>query len=377
MQKTAVAVMSAIALVGCATAPTTPAMHPLTQNYIETLGPTPVVVSENNSGVEKSWFYTTTASAGAAYGLIGALVSATMDAIINAGPSHRAKKAANEVAELISVDSINTSLSEHIRQHIQTNAIAPTAVSYSSVATTQRLVVQTPQNDAVELSVSYTLSEDASTLRVLAVAAYQNTQTPYAAPYNFGGRAPRSEQQGPAYRNTFTYYSSQLPVPTLTPELKERLVQSIQDSSRDASGALPAEGAQEFRAMNAELEKARDDTLSKDEIAIFLAREWLQDGGARLRQEIEQAHEFIARYVLLDMNRAVVPTMTGQDELLETMPDARTIRRIGVGRESGSYVSSAGNVTSFSTYGNAIAIAEVNDHRIDALRADARRHHSQ
>src|SRR5688572_11800923 len=116
----------ALALAGCATAPQHPVMRPLTQAHIDTLGPTRVVVSENNYGVEKAWFYTSTASAGAAYGLVGALVSATMDAIINAGPSMRATKAANEIAELVNVDTLNASLREHVRQQMA-GAAAPAA----------------------------------------------------------------------------------------------------------------------------------------------------------------------------------------------------------------------------------------------------------
>jgi hypothetical protein len=163
-----------------------------------------------------------------------------------------------------------------------------------------------------------------------------------------------------------------LPVPTLTPELRERLIANIQDSVRDESGALPAEGSDEYRAMQRELENARDDRLSKDEIAIFLTREWLRDNGALLRRELDQAHSFIARYVLLDMNRPVAPSLAGQDELLETTADQRSVRRIGAGVNAGSYVSSSGNVTSFSTYGNSIGIARVHSERIEQLRNAAR-----
>lgn len=67
-------------------------MRPLTSSHIETMGATPVTVSQNNNGIEKSWFFTSTAAAGAAYGLIGALVTVAMDAIINAGPSRRDRK---------------------------------------------------------------------------------------------------------------------------------------------------------------------------------------------------------------------------------------------------------------------------------------------
>lgn len=373
MKKTLVAVL-AIALAGCATAAQVPHMRPLTDAHIMTMGPTPVVIAENNNGVEKSWFYTSTASAGAAYGLIGVLVTTTMDAIINAGPSRRAQRAADEIAELISVDALNASLTERLRQQVPAEGAegATQGVSYGEVRTLQRLASTDALEDAVEVSVRYTLSEDSSTLRVVASAAYQSQQTPYATPYQTEGSVPRSEREGPAYRNTFTYYSTQLPVPTLTPELRERLIASIEDSARGEDGALPAEGTPQYNAMNRELENARDDRLTKDEIAIFLTREWLREDGALLRREIEQAHDFIARYVLLDLNRTTAPSLAGQDELVETMEDQRTVRRIGAGQAAGSYVSSAGAVTSFSTYGNAIGIARTHNQRIEALRDAAR-----
>jgi hypothetical protein len=407
-----IAAVLVAALGACATATPVPAMRPLTQAHIDTMGPTSVVVAENNFGVEKAWFYTSTASAGAAYGLVGALVSAAMDAIINAGPSARAQKAANEMAEVFSVEELNTSLLEHLNRRVpgnepqlvatitETTLVAeipadgapveaaaipaaavtappqppspPNGVYYSDVRSEQRLLARDHIEDAVVVSVRYTLSEDASTLRVIATASYQSAQTPYATPYEFRGSVPRTEREGPAYLNTFTYYSNQLEVPTLTDELRDRLIANIQESYSSDSGVLPVEGTDEYRSMERELDAARDDRLSKDEIAIFLTREWLRDDGELIRREIEGAHAFIARYVALDMNRLNVPSMTGNDELLETAPDSRTVRRIGVGREAGSYISSAGNVTSFSTYGNVIGIARVNNDRMDALRAAAR-----
>jgi hypothetical protein len=408
-----VGAIAAIALAGCATAPQYPAMRPLTTAHIETMGATPVVLSENNNGIEKAWFYTSTASAGAAYGLIGALVSAAMDAIINYGPSRRAQRAANEMAELMPVDALNASLTEHLRAQMPgatpatpaeatltpvsadaaTAADAatteeapvvdaalvspappalPSGVYYGGVESRQLLMVREPIDDAITISTSYTLSEDSSTLRVIAYASYQSPQTPYTTPYTFSGSVPRAETTGPAYRNTFTYYSTQLPVPTLTPELRERLIANIQDSVRDDSGALPAEGTQEYQAMNRELENARDDRLTKDEIAIFLTREWLRDDGALIRREVAQAHDFIARYVMMDMNRTVAPSLGGSDELLETTADSRTVRRVGGGTAAGSYISSAGNLTSFSTYGNVIGIARVNSERIEQLRDASR-----
>jgi hypothetical protein len=407
----------AAALAGCATAPQYPAMRPLTAAHIETMGATRVVVSENNNGIEKAWFFTSTSSAGAAYGLVGVLVSAAMDAIINYGPSRRAQRAANEMAELMPVDALNASLVEHVQRQVAANTAAPapadatltaaaapaeasvipaaadvavaadaaaiaapapapiapaTGVRYEAVERMQRLMARDPIDDAVVISTSYTLSEDSSTLRVIAHVSYESAQTPYSTPYQFANSVPEAERRGPAYRNTFTYYSEQLPIPTLTPELRERLIANIEDSVRDENGALPAEGTDEYRAMQRELENARDDRLSKDEIAIFLTREWLRDDGALLRRELDRAHEFVARYVLLDMNRPIAPGLAGQDELIETAADDRTVRRLGAGTSAGSYISSAGNVTSFSTYGNTIGIARVHSERIDQIRDAAR-----
>lgn len=405
-----IAVALAVTLGACATATLVPAKRPLTQAHIETMGATSVVVSENNFGVEKAWFYTSTASAGAAYGLVGVLVSAAMDAIINAGPSARAQKAANEMAEVFSVEELNASLVEQLNRRIpgnepvatvtettlvadapaDPNAPAPTeavvipvaaptpppppsGVYYSDVRTEQRLTAREHIEDAVLVSVRYTLSEDSSTLRVIGTATYQSAQTPYATPYEFRGSVPRTEREGPAYQNTFTYYSSQLPVPTLTEDLRARLIENIQESYRTESGALPAEGSDEYRAMDRELDNARDDRLTKDEIAIFLTREWLADNGALLRREIEQAHAFIAQYVAQDLNRLDVPVFAGsEDELLDTAADYRTVRRVGAGLGAGSYISSAGNVSSFSTYGNAIGVARVNNQRMDDIRDAAR-----
>ena len=124
--------------------------------------------------------------------------------------------------------------------------------------------------------------------------------------------------------------------------------------------------------MTKELEEANDDRLTKAEIAIFLAREWTKNNGALLRAEIDNAHAFIAKYAVVDMNRTAIPSLTGVDELVETLADGRTVRRGGPGLTAGSYVSLPGNVSDFVTYGNAAAIAEVNEARIRNIQEQAR-----
>lgn len=357
--------LAALSLAACASVPQVPNARPLNASHIATLGPTPVTVSENNTGVGKAWMAQDSSAAGASQGMIGVLFSAAFDAMMNAGPSRRAAQAADEVAEVMPVDALNTSLVEHFRR--QAAAAPAGGVTVSEVKLVQRRTAPITINDNVEVTTSYLLSEDSTTLQVMVNLSYSNPAVPYVTPYTFEKETPESELTGPLYRNTFTYYSRQLPVPVLTPELRERLIASIQDSARDAAGALPAEGTDAFKAMNRELDQARDDQLTKAEIAIFLTREWSKDDGALLRAEVGQAHAFIARYAVIDMNRTAIPSLTGLDEIVETLPDGRIIRRLGAGVPAGSYVSSPSEVGSFSTYGNSVAIARV--HRAQAQAA--------
>jgi hypothetical protein len=364
-----VAALAALSLAACAGTPV-PHARPLNASQIAAIGPTQVLVSENNNGVEKSWFFQDTSAYAASSGglLIGAIAGVIANAIINYGPSKRAEVIANELATAVTPDELNASLVQHVRRQIPASAPAD-AVAVSEVVTSQKITTPGIVNDALELAVGYTLSEDASTLRVIVTATYQNPQVPYQTPYVFEGSTPRAETEGPTYRNTFTYYSNQIPVPTLTPELRERLFASIRESARDENGNPPAEGSDAHKAMTKELQAAADDRLTTDELSIFLAREWTANNGALLKAEVESAHAFVSRYVILDMNQNAVPSLEGTDQLVETMPDGRIVTRVGAGWMAGSYVSSPANATSFSTYGNAIATSTLSNERREALRA--------
>lgn len=371
MRNAFVCALAALSLAACVTVEPVPNARPLNAAQVEALGPTSVVVAENNSGVMKSWVRQDSSAAAASQGLIGVLVGAAIDGIMNYAPSRRARAAADELAGVMPAEALNESLVEHFSRQIATAAPGE-GVVVSDVRTVQKLTSPGAVDDALEVTTSYLLSEDATTLQVSVAVAYQNADIPYVTPYTFEKAPPKSELSGPLYRNVFTYSSDQLPVPTLTPELRERLIASIQESARDESGALPAEGTDEWKAMNRELEEARDDRLTKAETAIFLAREWTRDGGALLRAEIEKAHAFVAKYAILDMNRTAIPSLTGVDEVVETLPDGRTVRRVGPGVLAGSYVSVPGRVSDFVTYGNAAAIAEVNETRTRNLQEQAR-----
>lgn len=364
----AMASVMCLSLAACATPQAVPHARALSQAHIGQLGETPVSITGNQGGVGKSWYYTEVNGAGA--GLAGAIGGAIASAIINAAPSARAHRQATEIAEIVTPEALNQSIAAEFRALAQTPQGG--AVNFSDVGFSQKLVTPGVLDDVVEIATTYTLSEDSSVLRVVGVATYQNAALPYKTPHTFKNQPPAAETKGPLYRNTFTYFSTPLPLPVLSPELKERLVASVTESARDANGAPPAPGSSEHRSMMREVELARDDKLSVGESSLFLAREWLQDEGVRLMREIQNAHAFIAAYTLLDINRAVVPSVDGVDELLETTTDDRTVRRIGSGVEAGSYVSSAANVTEAATYGNAVAAGKATVEYVRGLKRETR-----
>lgn len=357
-----------LAMAACATVEPYPTARPLSQSSIAAMGPTPVSVIGSESGVAKSWYYTEVNGGGA--GLVGAIAGAIAAAIINAAPSARAHKQADEVAEVQTVESLNASMVSRMTDGAATTS-ANTGVSFSDVSLTYKSAASALLDDAVEIYTSYTLSEDSSVLRITAFATYSNQAIPYVTPYTFTKAVPKAETKGPLYRNTFTYYSTPLPIPTLTPELKERLIANIRESAANATGLPPVEGTTEYKAMMREIELAKDDKLTPNETSLFLTREWLSDNGAMIKAEVQRAQDYIVKYVILDINRIAIPSIAGEDELLETAADQRTVRRIGKGAEAGSYVCSAPDVTAFATYGNTIAVAKTTVAYIKGKKAQA------
>ncbi len=370
MIKLTTTVAVAIVLSGCVAFQKHPNTRPMTTQTIQAIGKADVLVAQNNNGVEKSWFYTDASAGTAAYGIIGAFAGAIANAIINAGPARRANHAANEIAELVPADSLTTSLVWHLQSQVPAADATPTGVSLGSVSSVQKITSPGKADKKLEITTWYTLAEDSSAFRVIARASLESASLPYKTPYTFEKSVPKSELKGPVYRNTFTYHSAQLPVPTLSADIKERLVANIEGSYKDASGALPAADSDEGKKMAKELEQARDEKLTKDENAIFLTREWVKDNGAMLKREVENAHAFIAKYLVQDLNSTAVPAFEGQDQLVDTS-NGRTVRRLGAGLDAGSYVSAPGDATSFTTYGNVTAIAKVHSEKISALQKQA------
>ena len=194
--RTVVCALAALSLSACVSVTSVPNARPLNAQHIEALGATSVVLAENNTGVMKSWVRQDSSAAAASQGLLGVLVGAAMDGIMNYAPSRRARSAADELAEVMPAVALNESLVRHFSSQIAAGGSAG-GVTVSDVRTVQKLTTPAAVDDALEAATTYLLSEDASTLQVSVTLTYQNADIPYVTPYTFEGAPPKTELTGP------------------------------------------------------------------------------------------------------------------------------------------------------------------------------------
>lgn len=335
-----------------------------------TLADTNVVLAENNAGVQATWFMSDSSAAGAQYGLIGALVTATIDAIVNSGPADAAQKLADQVAAVATIDKLNSEFREKIRVSA---ALEGHRVRFADVTTAQKAFANKPTEDAIDVDINYRLSEDATALQVTATAVYARADLKYVTPYTFKS-VPEEELSGPLYRNTFVYESARLPTPVLTPQIKQGWVDEIQKRYIEKTGKLPATRKDSgYADMNKEIVEANNDMITKPESSSILVSAWTGNDGQLLFNELNAAHAYLGKYLLHDLNNPAVPSLTGKDEIVEQLPDGRTVRMIGGGGLAGSYISSPGGLTTFTTYGNAVQTAQAHRDRMTALAEAAKK----
>lgn len=357
---------TAMMVTACATAPTVPSKRPMTVEAKTKMGSPDVHVLSNDLGIGASWFQQQSNGGGA--GLAGVLGAAIADGIMNAAPSSRASKAANEVAEKIVADDLNASFIEALKTAKMNDGGEMIVQSVSLVNGSDKSL---DYDGKVAVSVSYVLAEDASAFRATANAQYENADIPYVTPYTFEKKVPKSQLGGPVYRNQFVFNSKQFEAPILTEDLKVELVKSVENSFRGEDGMLPTEGA-DFKKMQKRIEKAQDDKLKKSEISVFLVQRWLENDAADMKSEISEAHRFIAKYLLTDLKSTDVPTLSGSDDIVETTDSGRVVKLVGEGMSAGSYVSEPGNLYSFTTYGNAVNYSKVGKDQSKQSKKDAK-----
>lgn len=323
MKTIVVCVLAALSLAACASGPVEPYAHNLTAERIALMGPTRVSIADNLVGVTPTW-PVQNASGGGAYipttpaGGAGMLLVAGFDAMMNSEPQRRANQTADEFDAVMNAEAINASLEAQFRRLMETPPADGIVVS--DVVRVMKIDTPDQVNGALEIMVSYQISDNANGLRVTATATY---------------RSPEGIQ---LYNNMFTYYAAELPAPTLTPQGTVSLINAIEKRARDANGQLPRTNTAAYVDYTRDLREARDDFLTRAEKAILVTEVWNANDGALLKRELQNAQALIARYVVLDLNTpAAAPDALPTSLVVETLPDGRTVRRTPDGYWKGVY----------------------------------------
>ena len=379
------AMAAIITLSACATVKPVPTTRKLTPELMTQMKETDVVLTKNEDGIRAGWTSAAAAPTGytdysymappgtspAAAGIGGALGQAIGAAIVDAAPSARAKRSVAAINTGIDKSELDAALIRKIKAARSEGDVKIGEIS------TQTFERKDPDPmDTLKIVSSYTLAEDASALRVKADVTYQSEILSYRTPYDFGEKVPKSEMQGPLYRNSFSYHSDKFDVPELTEEVRAQLVQSINNQYKEDMAAEPTEKEAKKLTKNRDkaLEKAKDDKLSKTERATLLIGQWRGSGSPVLQEAISEGQDFIAEMLVMDLNNSDVPQFErkvplekknsfwtgvalvtdpiGQNEytVLDTKTDGRKVLRIDSGINAGAYVSHPAN--GFATYGN-------------------------
>lgn len=327
-----------------------PYKRPLTSESIHAICAIKVVVVENSTGIEKSWrkaAYADEAVGRRFTGIVDQWIIHRIDDAINSVPPRQATLTASQFATSMPPDWMTASLTWNLENAVSTSECGE-AIHLASVSTILKNPDAQPTDDVLELSSNYVLSEDGTAMRVVVNAQYLSSRVKYVTPYAFKKSTPPAELEGPIYRNAFVYNSSRIGIPPQGEYFRRRLISAIQEGYGDDKSRRDLEKA---------LAQANDGVITKEELAVVMAGEWLEDGATRMKREIENAHAFAVKYLIADLNSTIVPQRAGPAAEIEVLADGRPVYLMSSGLSSGTYESKPDSASGYATYGDSIAIA--------------------
>ena len=336
---------------GCATQPT-PNKKPMQQSTVDQLkGLIPLIMQiPERNGVATTYFAQDSSSAGAQYGLIGALTTSIIDGIANASPAEIASTNANLIAKTIKGDElINQAYAALVAN--KNNAPANLNLVFSAPTPAPATSKKAVTPDGLNVDVGYRLGSDMSGVYVYATATLNAKGLTYTSPY----KASKPDTSGKVYENNFHYYSEQFEIPSKPQSEIDAKVAEIK-AAANKNGVAPKRGSPELARMADKIKQAKEPYTQK-EIADKLVSQWLANDGEKLKAEIKSAHEFIATQLYKDLTRFDVPDYKGADTVIETLANGRVIKILGNGVNAGVVQSEPKNFTT-GVLGNVVVYAE-------------------
>ena len=337
-----------------------PITRPLAARTAERLDDIDVVVVEDYAGVGVGWRSAGVSSArnplnqigqvasvatGSVLGLVG---SAVTNGVRDAAPNARVNRVAALANRGVDSRELSLSLRQAVADASEANAgltqVDLNAPRVRSLASARTL------GDALYIDPTYTLSADGKTLRVVVDAAIIAPGLTYTDTNGNLRHSARSQ----VYANRFAYFSEPLPHPILGDEAQAVLRQATYQAHLASGGRK--KGRKAARAMAA----VEDGIWDDQEVAILVANQWSQDGGERLRAEVDAAHAFVAAALIKDLASEANATELDSGTLAAVAGDRRRVVRVPDGRYAGALISEPTTPGFNPDFGNTTKMATKN-----------------
>lgn len=207
MGKQALFAVTLLILGGCSVTPYKVPLSPVNRPTAEAAE---VHARTGKDGIGVQYFAQDSSAAGAGYGLIGALVTATIDAIANADPADIAQDAADKLTAAYRQDDLHSELALALSVELGAWTSADAAPVITKMKPEQKLVpAALPADNVLAVELSYSLTPDWRALQVVGTATLLSKTVP----------AGKSSPKGVIYRNRFEYCSAVLaPAPMQSPD---------------------------------------------------------------------------------------------------------------------------------------------------------------
>lgn len=337
-----------LAVTGCTAVPYKIPLSPEYQAKAETAE---VHARTYEHGLGVQYFAQDSSAAGAPYGLIGALVSATIDAIANASPAGIARDSATKLASAYDADSLHAEMSLALSTDPRKATSPGATIPVTKMPTKQKLILaEMTADEVLAVEFFYSLTQD---LRAVQVVGMTTLFSKSAAK-----SAPKGSKAGMIYRNRFEYLSE--PLPPAPPKSKEQIdaeVALIEAKYADAGKKKASPEAQRKAeiARRAEIEEARKSDSPRAQ-ADYLVQQWLSDDGLRLRAAVRTGTSSVVSLLasdLADPSNVDVKAKLPPESIVK-QDDTRVTVRTNAGAFIGSltsrpvgYAKPLGNATAY------------------------------
>lgn len=302
MFKKTVLLLAALSVGACTV---TPYKRPMDQTSSSKFVKPAVYARADDRGIGVQYFAQDSSAVGAPYGLIGALVTATMDAIVNSGPLEVAENGADALVPKFNHEQVSADFTQSLRNQLIVHHAFDSALAVQPLDKNRKWEMAAFSDDVILLtSVEYVMSQDFRSLGVVLTASAFSREV--AAEQSKGKKKP-AKDAGLLYRNRIEYHSTPL---AAYPEKSLEEVEGEVASIKTKYGRI--NNSSDRIAMQREISEARK-RIPADVKAKHFLEQWLTDDAARVRAELHTGIATVTELLAMDLqNRAPVDTKVKQ-----------------------------------------------------------------